>query len=476
MKIRELVQDTALYGLSSAITRAFMLILIPVLISTLSVDEFGVISLFQFYIGIGIILFVFGMDHALIREFPAADKPFREQLLSTSVLFLAGMAILSAILFLIFRGPLTSLLYKDYDNSTIALWLLIIILSEAATLVQSVIFRAEQNARIYFRNMLVKYGSLLIVSWVLLKSTSIGLSSVFIAYLVSNILYTLFSVRIWKSYFRFQFASPVLKKMLTYGLPLLPAGLLNLCLFFVDHYLIQHLLDLKSVGLYAFGYKFGAVLYYLIGALNKAWYPRLFSMDKQTLEIHYHRLLVGVVWLSMTAFLIIDSAFRFFHPWFVPQEYWISVPIISLVGLAYIIHNMAAFADCLFFYEKKVGYIPMMTGISLVLNLGLNWVLIPRIGIRGAALATLAAFTVYLILVLLILKKLNVIPLHYGETTRLLTGFLLIYGTSYLFKPELVSARVVVMISMLLLFFLISWLFSSNYRTTAKAVLNRIKK
>ncbi|NQT27839.1 oligosaccharide flippase family protein [candidate division KSB1 bacterium] len=476
MKLRELVQDTALYGFSSAITRAFMLMLIPILISTLSVDEFGVISLFQFYVGIGIILFLLGMDQALIRDFPSADNLLRQKLLSTSVIFLGSMALLSSILFLFLRNHLMPVLFKELHNGNILFWLWIIIIAEGATLIQSVIFRAEQKSRLYFRNTLIKYGFLLIISWILLKVVHAGLNGVFLAYLVSNILYTIFSIPVWKLYFRLRFSSTILKKMLVYGLPLLPAGLLNLFLFFADHYLIQQMMDLKAVGQYAFGYKFGAVLYYLIAALNNAWYPRLFSMEKRILEINYHRLLVCVAWISMAVFLIVDSIFRFFHPWFVPDAYIASIPIISLVGLAYIIHNIASFADSLFFYAKKVGYISIMVGIGLISNLSLNWILIPRIGIMGAALATLAAFFIYLVLVLMILKKLEIIPIHYGETMKLLTGFSILYGVSYLVTPEGFIARLLVMVMMIFLFITSSWMLSYTFRSTIQSALGHIKK
>lgn len=476
MKIKSLVQDTMLYGLSSGITRALMLILIPIFISALTVDQFGLISLFQFYLGAGIILFLFGLDHALFREFPGAGNDIRQTLLSTCTLFLIGVALLSAVGFLVFRNWLVSVLFRQVRFSGIMFWLWIIMVAESATLIQSVIFRAQKKAGIYFRNTLIKYGSLLIFSWILLKPVHAGLNGVFLAYLISNLLYTLFSIRIWKSYFRLRFSSTLLRNLLQYGLPLLPAGLLNLFLFFADHYLIQRMLNLEAVGLYAFGYKFGAVIYYLIGALNNAWYPRLFAMDRPSLEDHYHRLLISVAWISMAAFLIVDSVFRFFHPWFVPGTYVHSVRIVSLVGLAYIVHNIASFADCLFFYVKKVRIIPMITGISLVVNLCLNCMLIPHFGITGAALATLAAFALYLVLVLTFLKKLDLFTLHFGETGSLMAGFSLLYAASCLVTPDSFCARIGLATSLFLLFLLLSWILSPTLRTLFTSAPERIKK
>lgn len=476
MKIRQLIRDTALYGFSSAVTRVFMLILIPIFISALTVNEFGIVSLFQFYMGIGIILFLFGLDHALMREFPAADTARRRDLVSTCILFLGASAGVSALFFLIFRNAFTALLFRDAHAPEILVWLWLIVFGESATLVQSVVYRAEKKADLYFRNTMVKYASLLLFSWILLKPVRAGLNGVFLAYLGSNCLYALFSIRIWRSYVRIRFSSRILRGLLKYGLPLLPAGLLNLFLFFADHVLIQRLMGLEAVGLYAFGYKFGAVIYYLVGALNNAWYPRLFSMKKAELEVHYHRLLVGAAWISMAVFLMVDSAFRFFHPWFVPKAYAPSVRIVTLVGLAYIVHNVASFADCLFFYAKKVGIVPLITGISLAVNLLMNGILIPRMGIAGAALATLAAFFAHLILMIVFLKKRNVIPLRFGETAALAAGFAVPYAASRLIMPDAFIARLASAAALILLFFILSWMISPTLRNTAASALERIKK
>jgi O-antigen/teichoic acid export membrane protein len=475
MKTKHLIQDTLLYGASSVTSRIFMLAVIPILVVSLSVEEFGIVSLFQFYLGFGIILFLWGLDQALFRYLPESSSEEGRQRFSSAVLFLAGVAGLTGCLIFFNADGLSLILFKGSDTKII-LWLWIVIVAESVTIINSAVFRAQKKAVIYFRNTTLKFAFLLLAVYLSLKILHLGVDGVFIAYLISNIVYMLFSLPVWFHYFKLTFSPEILGSMLRYGLPLMPAILLTSLLFFADHYLIQRMMDLKAVGLYAFGYKFGGVLYYLIGALNNAWYPRLFSMDKTALEVHYHRLLAGVAWISMAAFLVIDSVFRFFHPWFVPDAYTASIPIITLVGLAYIIHNIASFADCLFFYIKKAGYISIMVGTGLILNLALNWILIPRIGILGAALATLAAFLVYLILVLLFLRKLNIIPIHYGETGRLLAGFAVLYSASYLFTPDAFLLRFAQALAMILLFLTLSWFLSPNFRATANTILSHIKK
>jgi len=475
MKTKNLIKDTAWYGLSSAVSRVIMLTIIPIMVISLDVKEFGIVSLFQFYLGFGIIVFLCGMDQSLLRDIPTCGIHEKRIRFSTAIFLLIGLAVLTGMLVCLNADHLVQLFFKGADPK-IVIWLWVIILTESLTLINSAVFRAEKKAAIYFRNTTLKFAFLLIAVYITLKKLQLGVEGVFISYAIANTVYALFSLPVWFRYFRIRFSSTILGSMLRYGLPLMPAILLTSLLFFADHYLIQQKMDLKAVGQYAFGYKFGAVLYYLIAGLNNAWYPRLFSMEKKLLEINYHRLLVGVAWISMAVFLIVDSVFRFFHPWFIPDAYTQSIPIISIVGLAYIIHNIASFADCLFFYAKKVGYISIMVGIGLILNLSMNWILIPRIGITGAALATLAAFIIYLILVLLFLKKLKIIPIHYGETSRLLIGFAILYGSSYLLKPNLFILRLLNLLAIILLFIILSWFLSPNFRKTARTILTRIKK
>ena len=73
-------------------------------------------------------------------------------------------------------------------------------------------------------------------------------------------------------------------------------------------------------------------------------------------------------------------------------KYWSAYAIVPLIVLANIIFNMNSHIDMGILIQKKTKYLAYIDGSNGVLILGLNFLLIWRYGIYGAAFAKLIAF------------------------------------------------------------------------------------
>jgi O-antigen/teichoic acid export membrane protein len=194
------------------------------------------------------------------------------------------------------------------------------------------------------------------------------------------------------------------RALLAYGLPLTLAFALNFVITSSDRLLVAWLLGIEAAGTYAASYDLGwiAVASSMI-VVNLAGYPLVLRAMEGAgpaaaqVELRQNGLLLLAVALPSLAAIVIlapnltrtvlGAPFRTEGVRLVP---WIALAsFLGGVGLYYV--NFAFQLS-----GKTLGQLWVSLAAAL-LNLGLNWLWIPRFGLLGAAWATLAAYALALV-------------------------------------------------------------------------------
>ena len=76
------------------------------------------------------------------------------------------------------------------------------------------------------------------------------------------------------------------------------------------------------------------------------------------------------------------------------SKYWAGLHIVPIILLAYLINGMYVIFSAGIYIEEKSIYVPVIAGSGAIVNIIANFLLIPVLGITGAALATLASYLV----------------------------------------------------------------------------------
>ena len=82
------------------------------------------------------------------------------------------------------------------------------------------------------------------------------------------------------------------------------------------------------------------------------------------------------------------------------------------------------------FIEEKSIYVPFITGLGAAVNIGVNFALIPSMGMMGAAIATLAAYFAMAVSLYIVTQKFYKIEYELGKMTKILLAILVV-GTVY---------------------------------------------
>jgi len=227
--------------------------------------------------------------------------------------------------------------------------------------------------------------------------------------------------------------NPILyKRLLIYGMPLALAALIEEITIVTDRFMLAGIHGKADAGLYAVAYDLaGNSLLMIIAAICSSAYPVIISLLNNNTKaealdyIHkYSVLLLGIaipatVGLNLVGpnliSLIIDDEFQEPAILLLP---WISCAVF-LLGIQVCYFNIA------FQIAKKNGVSVKVAALIAVVNLVLNYLLIPSMGIKGAAIATLLSFALGCLVSAIIGRKYFALPLPWNDLIKILITSLL---------------------------------------------------
>ena len=98
--------------------------------------------------------------------------------------------------------------------------------------------------------------------------------------------------------------------------------------------------------------------------------------------------------------------------WFFPKSYYIAYKIVPIISLAYAVSKISGLINLSFYQEKKTLKLMKLSIYAAMLNVGLNFLLIPLYGYYGAAVATLITFVFMFFMKYHFSKKCYFLPIN----------------------------------------------------------------
>ena len=184
---------------------------------------------------------------------------------------------------------------------------------------------------------------------------------------------------------------------LRFSIPIVPLQISTFVLSASDRFVILRDLGPGPTGRYQVAYTLGAVGISMLTFLNLAWLPRIFAIKdlraRAAVLAHsrdgLYRLLVPV---TLGIALGGPIALRIWAPASFRTE--ALIPVVLLVVTSTIPVSTSFVHSRLMLAEGRSGLVATVTVVAALLNIGLNLLLVPHIGINGSALATLITYTV----------------------------------------------------------------------------------
>jgi O-antigen/teichoic acid export membrane protein len=230
------------------------------------------------------------------------------------------------------------------------------------------------------------------VTAVLILGFHTGVIGVFIGQLVGNSVGVTMAVWFGRSSYAFKFDRSWLRKMLAYAAPLVPSTAALVVASMVDRIAIRTFMSLASLGIYGIANRFGTVIALVMIGVNGAFMPLVLRHHSdRTTPAAIADIFRYFVYLGTIVFL----GMSLFSGWILqviatPAFYGADsiVPVVILVGA---FSSMWVFAPGLVL-AKRTRVIAAVNIAAAILNTGLVFLLVPVVGLLGAAMGTAISF------------------------------------------------------------------------------------
>lgn len=481
---RQLVGQSMVYGLGDAATRIAALVLLPIYTHILTPDDYGKLAIVALLPTVLTFVLEAGQRTAFFRFYYKNDEiRARRRLTGTVTIYLlvSSVTILTPVL-LSFDSIALSL-FKDATIIPVIRIALFGILFDLGSVIPFAIFRAEQRASQFARLSLFRFlinTSLNIIAVAVLHWGVIG---VICANLFTSILFFVICFDLTLRTMEWTVDWSLLKQLLRFGLPLVPANLAGWTLTFSDRFFLQKYGDLNQVGIYAVGYSIAGILFMMMGWFNIAWVPYSFSVAKQQdAKAFYARVLTYVI----TPFTLVGLGLSIFAPealyLLTAPSYYGSATVVPFIVISYIFYEIYYITCVGFDLTGKTPYLAFIIGTSAVLNLFLNYILIPPWGMMGAAVATVLAYLSLIVIEYPIIQRLYPVRYEWGRLFKMALVSTGIYVIDVLLRTGQFWIDVGIGIILILVWFLVLyiWRFLTQselaaVQSAARQVLHVVK-
>ncbi len=419
-KIKDLSKDSAIYGLGDVAVSLVNFLLLPLYVTYLTEADYGILALLGAVEVITKIVARWGLDGAFMRFFfDCETQPERQRLASTIFYFLL---ISNSVLFLVSMAGapwLAAVLYSDRGTGALRLVLL-------NTLVMSFTFlpfhvlRMEKRAVEFSVLTLARSVATVILRLVLIVGFGKGVLGVVLAdVIVTGVLMLVLSRR-FTPLIRPTFSRPVLRESLAFGLPRLPHAAAQQIIAVADKLILQRFRPLGEVGVYAMGVSFGLTLKLFLSAFESAWAPFYYATAREpgapavfrTVTTYGVAALVCLAAaLSATAGDLLDVMTK--------GLFVEAAPVVGWTALAVLFQGIYLLTSIGLNLTRRTEYYPVATISAAALNVALNFGLIPRFGLIGAAWANASASALQTSIAFYFSQRFYPVDYEYGRLARI---------------------------------------------------------
>lgn len=407
-KIKLLTENFLVYGFGGVISKLIPLIMVPVVTRIMPGTEYyGISDMSNTIVSFASAFALMGMYDAMYRMFFEKDEEeYKKKVCSTALTFTICTSILLFVLLIIFRDIIALWFFKDSNLAYVIYLSAMSTLLGATNSIVSAPTRMQNKRGVYLvvntMGPIISYSvaiPLLLAGHYII---ALPLSSVISA----GVMEITFGILNKKWFSLKLFDRGMLRQLLFLALPVLPNFLMYWVFNSCDRLMITNMLGLEAAGVYSVGSKLGQASQLIYVAFAGGWQYFAFSTMKEKNQVKTNSLIyeyLGVASFVATCLVCVFSNLLF--EIIFTEEYlegYIVAPYLFMAPLLLMLYQTG---NNQFLVIKKTWPGMFILASGVIVNVLLNWLLIPVIGIEGAAIATLMGYVVTDIIDIIVLIK-----------------------------------------------------------------------
>lgn len=412
-KNRYLAKNIIIFAVGNIGTKIINFLLVPFYSYVLSTEEYGTVDLIFTVFSIVVPVLTLNICEA-VQRFSMDENADHRLVFTNSVLVNIGGFIFGLLVI-----PISYLFFKEVD---ISLLIYLYIFSYSSYLTLSFFLRGREELLKYslcsiFLTLLLCCLNILFL--VVLKTGIKGYISAYaLSYLIMSFIVLVLGKQ-WRFFNSKSINKSFVKKLVKFSIALVPNSLLWWIVNSSDRLMVTGMCGISMNGLYAMSYKIPSLLSVGTTIFMQAWGFSAVKESEATTDTSYQRDVFKKFLSIVSIFAIfIILALKPAVTLLLSDAYYDSWKFSPFLVLGFVFVSLASFAGTTYYVEKDSLRQMYSAIVGAILNVVLNFALIPTLGANGASIATcISYFMIFIYRLIDTKKKVN---LEFGSTHNII--------------------------------------------------------
>ena len=407
--VKSLFKDTAIYGVSSIVGRFLNWCLVPMYTYCFPSAEYGIVTNLYAYVALVLVILIYGMETGFFRFANHERYSDPGQVYTTSLISLGTTSALFIVAGCLLSPQLAGLL--DCGAHPAYIWMMVVAVGADA-------FTSIPFAYLRYRHRPMRFASLKLVNiglniglnlfFILLcpwlwrvapesigwfYDPGFGIGYIFLANMISSLaVLALLLPELTAE--RYSFNGELLRRMLSYSFPLLTIDKILFPMIYPDR-----ATAMTELGIYGANYKIAIVMVMFIQAFRFAYEPFIFAQSREKGEDRNIAYRQAMTWFVIAAMFIFIGVV-FFLPvlkYFISPAYFSGLKVVPVIMMAEFFFGIFFNLSLWYKLTDRTAWGTWFTLLGLAVTVGLNFLLVPRMGFMGCAVAALCCYGVMML-------------------------------------------------------------------------------
>lgn len=387
-----LIKNTIVLAIGKFATQFISFFLLPLYTTVLTTSEFGTYDYITTIIMLLVPICFFQLDQGVFRFLleVRSDKDERKRIITTVL----GTFILQSIIYVILSLILGMFVENEYKS-----FLVLNVLSLGLSNLMLQITRGLGDNTTYSKASVLSGLTIIILNVLFITQLHLGVTGLLIASCLANLVcavYIFFKKNIFNEFDRSKYDRQKIKNILKYSVPLIPNQLSWWIITVSDRVIVTNMLGIAQNGIYSVANKFPNVCTTIFAIFNMSWTESVAlcineKTDSKYISKVFTQAMKMCVALSFGIIAFMPFVFNYIV---VDNSYSNAYYQIPILMVAMIFGTAVSLIGGIYVAMKMSRQIANTSIVSAVVNIVINILLIPKIGLYAASLSTLIAYAV----------------------------------------------------------------------------------
>ncbi len=393
LRDKKLLSNTGLIAIGTFGSKILVFLLMPLYTAWLTTAEYGasemVMSIANFLIPIAAV----GVSTGVFR-FAAEREADKEAVFSTSVallgLGLGGFLLLSPLL-----------LFVDYCREYVWLVVLYVLLADVHAVFSQYV-RAVDRTALFAGQGILNTSLVILFNVLFLYFLDLGVTGYVLSVVFGNLLTALFlffKAELWRVFRPAKVQKHLMGELLRFSLPLIPTTLCWLITDLSDRSMVTYFCGEEINGIYSAAYKIPTIVNLVSSVFLQAWQFSAIaeSSDGEECGRFYSQVYSGFLSVIMIGTVGLILLSRHLTALLLNSSYHGANEFMPILLCAVAMEAIVSFLASVYMVRKRSvrSFVTALAGAGS--NVILNLLLIPTVGAIGAAIATLASYSIVMV-------------------------------------------------------------------------------